>query len=73
MYEYDRLGRLAQQTRYHSQQGAKSLTETRWDYDLRHNVVVTQEETTPYGWKNYQYDAKYNLAMTRSGAACISR
>ncbi|WP_102781224.1 RHS repeat-associated core domain-containing protein, partial [Providencia stuartii] len=64
--QYDRLGRLARQTRYHSQQGTKPLTETRWDYDLRHNLVVTQEETTPYGWKNYQYDTNDQLLHRRS-------
>ncbi|SUC45589.1 Uncharacterised protein [Providencia stuartii] len=44
----------------------KTLTETRWDYDLRHNLVVTQEETTPYGWKNYQYDTNDQLLHRRS-------
>lgn len=64
--QYDRLGRLSRQTAYHTGHGVKPVSETRWDYDLRHNLVVMQEETTPYGWKNYQYDTNDQLLHRRS-------
>ncbi|WP_311754042.1 RHS repeat-associated core domain-containing protein [Proteus columbae] len=63
---YDRLGRLTRQAQYHQGQYIRPINETRWDYDLRHNLITTQEETAPYGWKHYQYDATDNLTQRQS-------